>query len=210
MLAPTAIVAALASAVIAACGGASESVTSESILDRGNAQSPRLANSSFEEPTLSPWQVLGQRYARVAVTRRLSWEGQRSVRIDARGRRVRGSVLLAQIVAVADAPAGSRYRLVVRARTRRLNRRVQVELKLVYDNGKFGFFLGRAVAGSPGLPKAGLGVPPGTWPRWITVTVDALARRRVDAIQVFALDSGPGPLRGTIWIDGLELSSREP
>jgi hypothetical protein len=200
----------MASAVIAACGGARDSVTSESIVDRRDAQSPRLANSSFEEPTLSPWQVSGKKYARFAVTRRLSWEGQRSVRIDARGRRVRGSVLLGQIVGVAGATPGSRYRLVLRARTRRLNRRVQVELKLVYENGRFDFFLGRAVAGSPGLPKSGVGVPPGTWRRWITVRVDAVARRRVDAIQVFALDSGPGPLRGTVWIDGLELSGQEP
>jgi hypothetical protein len=105
---------------------------------------------------------------------------------------------------------GRANRLVLRARTRRLNRRIQVELKLVYENGRFDFFLGRAVAGSPGLPKSGVGVPPGTWRRWITVRVDAVARRRVDAIQVFALDSGPGPLGGTVWIDGLELSGQEP
>jgi hypothetical protein len=200
----------MATAVIAACGGAGDPVISESIVDRGDAQSPRLANSSFEEPALTPWQVLGREYAKFALTRRLSWEGQRSLRIDARGRRVSGSVLLGQILGVAGAAPGSRYRLLIRARTRRLNRRVQVELKLIYENGRFDFFLGRAVAGSSGLPKAGVGIPPGTWRRWITVRVDAVARRRVDAIQVFALDSGPGALRGTVWIDGLELSGQEP
>jgi hypothetical protein len=206
----TAVVATIASAVIAACGGTADSVTSESIVDRGSAPSPRLANSSFEEPTITPWQVLGKKYARFAVTREWAWEGERSARIRARGRRVRGSVLIGQIVTLAEAARGSRYRLVIRARTRRLNRRVQAELKLIYDNGKFDFFLGRAVAGSPGLPKSGTGIPPGTWRRWITVKVDAVARRRVRAIQVFVFDSGPGPLRGTVWIDGVELSGHEP
>jgi hypothetical protein len=195
---------------IAACGGVADSVTSESIVDRGKVPSPELANSSFEEGTLTPWQIAGEEYAGFAITRQLSWEGQRSARISARGRRVRGSVLVGQIAGVAGARRGSRYRLVIRARTRRLNRRVQVELKLIYDNGKFDFFLGRAVAGSPGLPESGTGIPPGTWRHWITVKVDALARRRVESIQVFAFDSGPGLLRGTVWIDSAELSSREP
>jgi hypothetical protein len=205
-----AAVAAIASVAIAACGGGVESDTLESIVDRENAPSPELANSSFEEGTLTPWHIAGERYASFAVTPRLSWEGQSSVRIRARGRRVRGSVLVGQIRGVAEAARGSRYRLVIRARTRRLNRPVQVEIKLTYDNEKFDFFLGRAIAGSPGLPKSGTGIPPGTWRRWITVQVDAVARRQVEAIQVFALDSGPGLLRGTVWIDSAELTSRAP
>lgn len=187
-----------------------DSVSLESIVDRENAPSPKLANSSFEEGTLTPWQIAGERYASFAVTRRLSWEGRHSVRIRARGRRVRGSVLVGQIARAAEAARGSRYRLVIRARTRRLNRRVQIELKLIYDNESFDFFLGRAVAGSPGLPTSGTGIPPGTWRRWITVQVDAVAKRRVEAIQVFALDSGPGLLRGTVWLDSAELTGRAP
>jgi hypothetical protein len=206
-----AVAAAIATAGIAACGSARESVTSESIVDRAGAPSSKVANSSFEEPTLWPWQVAGQKYARVVVTRELSWEGQQSAKIRARGRRVRGSVILGQIVPrVAEAAPGTRYRLVVRVRTRGLNRRGQVELKLIYSHGKYDFYLGHAVAGSPGLPKSGQGIPPGTWRRWITVKVDAVAKRRVRAIQVFAFDSGPGPLRGTVWIDSVELSGRNP
>lgn len=185
-----------------------DSVSLESIVDRESAPSPKLANSSFEEGTLTPWQIAGERYASFAVTRRVSWEGRHSVRIRARGRPVRGSVLVGQIARAAEAARGSRYRLVIRARTRRLNRRVQIELKLIYDNESFDFFLGRAVAGSPGLPTSGTGIPPGTWRRWITVQVDAVAKRRVEAIQVFALDSGPGLLRGTVWLDSAELTGR--
>jgi hypothetical protein len=187
-----------------------DSVSLESIVDRVNAPSPKLANSSFEEGTLTPWQIAGQRYASFAVTRQLSWEGQHSVRIRARGSRVRGSVVVGQIAGFTEAARGSRYRLVIRARTHRLNRPVQAEIKLIYDNEGFDFFPGRAVAGSPGLPKSSTGIPPGTWRRWITVQVDAVARRRVEAIQVFAFDSGPGLLRGTVWIDSAELTSRAP
>jgi hypothetical protein len=205
-----AVVAAITAMAIAACGSEPDVVTSESILGGENARSPELANSSFEEGTLTPWQIAGQPYASFVLTRRLSWEGQRSLRIRARGKRVRGSVLVGQIAGVANAARGSRYRLVIRARTRRLNRRVQVEIKLIYDNDRFEFFLGRAVAGSTGLPKSGTGIPAGTWRRWITVEANAVAKRRVEAIQVFAFDSGPKPLRGTVWIDSAELTSWAP
>jgi hypothetical protein len=205
-----AVVAAITALGIAACGDEPGSVTSESILGREDARSPELANSSFEEGALTPWNIAGRRYASFAVTRRFTWEGQHSLRIGALGRRVRGSVLVGQIAGVANAPRGSRYRLVTRVRTRRLNRRVQVEIKLIYDNDSFDFFLGRAVAGSPGLPESGTGIPAGTWRRWITVEANAVAKRPVEAVQVFAFDSGPGLLRGTAWIDSAELSSRKP
>jgi hypothetical protein len=203
-----AVVAAITAVGIAACGDGTASMSSDSIVDRETAPRPQLANSSFEEGALPPWQVAGQKYARVAVTRELSWEGQYSARVRARGRRVNGSVLIAQIAGSVKAGRGSRYRLVLRARTRRLSRPVQVEIKLVYDNAKYDFFPGRAVAGSPGLPKSGKGIPPGTWRRWITVRAKAVARRPVEAIQIFAFDSGPGRLRGTVWIDGVELFGR--
>jgi hypothetical protein len=214
-----AVVAAITALGIAACGNEPGSVTSESILGREDARSvpgredarsPELANSSFEEGALTPWHIAGRPYARFAVTRRFTWEGQHSLRIGALGRRVRGSVLLGQVAGGANARRGSRFRLVTRVRTRRLNRRVQVEIKLIYDNDRFDFFLGRAVAGSPGLPESGTGIPAGTWRRWITVEANAVAKRQVEAVQVFAFDSGPGLLRGTVWIDSAELSSREP
>ena len=205
-----AVVAAITAVGIAACGEGTASMRSDSIVDREVAPSPELPNSSFEEGALPPWQTAGQEYASIAVTRELSWEGQYSARVHARGRRVKGSVLIGQVAGSGEAARGSRYRLVLRARTRRLSRPVQVELKLIYDNKKYDFFLGQAVAGSPGLPKSGTGIPPGTWRRWITVKVDAVARRRVETVQVFAFDSGAGRLRGTVWIDSVELSSWGP
>jgi hypothetical protein len=185
-------------------------MSSDSIIDPERAPSPLLANSSFEAGALPPWQIGGQEYASVSVTRRLSWDGEYSARVSASGRRVRGSVVIWQIVAAAQAARGSRYRLALRARTLRLNRPIQVEIKLSYDDDSFDFVAGRAVAGPPGFPKSRAGIPPGTWRRWITLKADAVAKRPVRDIHIFAFDSGPGPLRGTVWVDGVELSAREP
>jgi hypothetical protein len=205
-----AVVATITAVGIAACGGGADSMSSDSIVDPERAPNPLLANSSFEEGALPPWQIAGRKYASVGVTRRLSWEGQYSVRVRARGTRVRGSVLIGQIARMTQAARGSRYRLVLRARTRRLNRPIQVEIKLIYDHDSFDFVPGRAVAGSPGLPNSRVGIPPGTWRRWITVKADAVAKRRVRGIHIFAFDSGPGLLRGTVWIDSVELSTVAP
>jgi hypothetical protein len=185
-------------------------MSSDSIIDPERAPSPLLANSSFEAGALPPWQIGGQEYASVSVTRRLSWDGEYSARVSASGRRVRGSVVIWQIVAAAQAARGSRYRLALRARTLRLNRPIQVEIKLSYDDDSADFVPARAVAGPPGLRKSRAGIPPGTRRRWITLKADAVAKRPVRGIHIFAFDSGPGPLRGTVWIDSVELSAREP
>src|SRR5215217_6370096 len=89
-----AVVAAIASVGLGACGGPCGG-DSDSGSSDGVEETPRhrteLANYSFERPTLMPWQIGGKQHATFAVTRRSSWEGQRSARIRARGTRVRNS-----------------------------------------------------------------------------------------------------------------------
>jgi hypothetical protein len=219
-----AVVAAIASLGIAACGGtcggSEDSGSSDSMVDRAPGQSPKvdgahtqrseLPNAGFETRTLTPWQIGGKQHASFAVTERSSWEGQCSARIRARGTRVRGSVVLGQLVErAAGAARGSRYRLVLRVRARGLNRRVSASIKMRYENGNFDVFLGRAEPRDLGSAELGTGIPPGAWRRWITVRVDAVAKGRIGAMGIYAFDSGPGPLRGTVWIDSVELSSRE-
>jgi hypothetical protein len=208
-----AVVAAIASVALAGCGGpcgANTDSGSPDSIEKTRRRHTDLINSSFEKRTLTPWQIAGMQHARFAVTARSSWEGQRSARIRVRAARVRGSVVLGQLVQrAAGAARGSRYRLVVRVRTRGLSRPVQTAIKMKYDNGNFDFFLGRPAAGSPGFAKSGTGIPPGTSRRWMTLRVDAVAKRRIAAMGVYAFDSGPGPLRGTVLIDGAKLSGRE-
>jgi hypothetical protein len=219
-----AVVAAIASLGIAACGGtcggSEDSGTSGSKVDRAPGQSPKvdrantqrseLPNAGFETRTLTRWQIAGEQHASFAVTERSSWEGQYSARIRARGTPVRGSVVLGQLVErAAGAARGSRYRLVLRVRARGLNRPVSASIKIRYDNGNVDVFLGRAEPGPLGSAELGTGIPSGTSRRWITVRVDAVAKRRIGAMGIYAFDSGPGPLRGTVWIDSVELSSRE-
>jgi hypothetical protein len=103
-------------------------------------------------------------------------------------------------------PSGTRYRLRVRVRTSHLNRPVQVELKLLYPRNRYLFFYGRAHYSPFDVSTTAYGIPPGTALSWTTIQVDATATQRVDAIEVFAFDSGPGVLRGTVWLAGVELT----
>jgi hypothetical protein len=203
----------MASVWLTACGGPCEGNTDSGSPDSSEntrRRETQLSNSSFERSTLTPWQIAGKQHARFAVTEESSWEGQRSVRIRARATRVPDSVVLGQLVQrAAGAARGSRYRLVMRVRTRGLNRAVQTSIKMRYHNGNFEFFLGRAATGPPSLAKSGAGIPLGTSGQWITIRADAVAKRRIAAMGVYAFDSGPGPLRGTVWIDSVELFGRE-
>jgi hypothetical protein len=45
---------------------------------------------------------------------------------------------------------------------------------------------------------------------WITVKAEAVARRRIAVMGVYAFDSGPGALRGAVWIDSVKLFAHEP
>jgi hypothetical protein len=99
----------------------------------------------------------------------------------------------------------------MRVRTRDLSRAVPASIKMKYDNGNFDLFPGRAAkAASPALARSRTGIPPGTSRGWITITADAVAKRRIAAMGVYVFDSGPGPLRGTVWIDSAKLSRLEP
>jgi len=171
------------------------------------SKGPGLANASFEKRTLTPWQIAGKQLASFGITEGASWGGQRSAKIRVRADRVRHSVVLAQLVPSAAGDArGSRYRLVMRVRTRDLSRAVPTFIKMKYDDGNFDLFPGRAATAAA---SARARIPPGTSRGWITITVDAVAKRRIAAMGVYLFDSGPGPLRGTVWIDGAELSRRE-
>jgi hypothetical protein len=174
-------------------------------------EGPELANASFEERTLTPWQIAGKQHASFGVTDETSSEGRRSAQIRLHAAQVRHSVVLGQLVQGAAGDArGSRYRLVMRVRTRDLSRAVPTSIKMKYGNGNFDSFPERAAtAASPASAKSRTAIPPGTSQGWITITVDAVAKRRIAAMGVYAFDSGPGPLRGTVWIDSAKLSGRE-
>jgi hypothetical protein len=208
-----AVVAAIVTAGLAGCGPCGDKADSGSSdgskkTAKGQAE---LANASFENRTLTPWQIAGKQHASFGVTQRASWGGQRSAKIRVRAAQLRGSVVLGQLVHAAAGDArGSRYRLVMRVRTRDLSRAVPTSIKMTYENGNFDFFPGRAAtAASTALAKSRTGIPPGTSRGWITITADAVAKRRIAAMGVYAFDSGPGPIRGTVWIDSAKLSRHE-
>jgi hypothetical protein len=208
-----AVVAAIASVGLAGCAGPCGGNTDSGkpgSSEKARRPQTELTNFSFEKRTLEPWQIAGTQHARFAVTEQSSWEGQRSARISASATQVRYSVVLGQLVQrAAGATRGSRYRLVMRARTRGLNRPIQTSIKMRYANDKSDVFPGHVTAGAPRVAKSATGIPRGTSRGWITIRADAVAKRRIAAMGVYAFDSGPGPLRGTVWIDSVELFSRE-
>ena len=207
------VVAVIVTAGLAGCGPCGDNGDSESSDgSKKMPQGPELANASFEKRTLTPWQIAGKQQASFGVTDETSSGGRRSAQIRLRAPRVRHSVVLGQLVPGAAGRArGSRYRLVMRVRTRDLSRAVPASIKMKYDNGNFDLFPGRAAkAASPALARSRTGIPPGTSRGWITITADAVAKRRIAAMGVYVFDSGPGPLRGTVWIDSAKLSRLEP
>jgi hypothetical protein len=112
-------------------------------------------------------------------------------------------VLEQDAVALPVYASGSRYLLTFRARTVRLNRPLQTELKLNFAGGGYSFYRGRATGQSPNA--SGTGIPSGTSAGWIKMVVRATARFPLQSISVFVIDSGLAPLSGTVWIDDVEL-----
>ncbi len=184
-----------------------------------------LGDGGFEQPGLGPWGMRSAPNIRVRIDRKVHFSGSQSFELRAAHAHVARSVVLEQEV---DAPPrrgpGSRYTLRMRVKTARLNRAVQTELRLNYAAGRYEFF--RGVTSHPRrgstprdsssprppsrLPKRlrGRGIPPGTSAGWLSIVVHATARLPVQSISVLVLDTGPGRLAGTIWLDNVELRAR--
>ncbi|MGI8845754.1 MAG: O-antigen polymerase [Thermoleophilaceae bacterium] len=191
-------------------GGKSQ-VAGPRLLPRsGDEKQLVFANGDFEEALdLRPWLPLSEPGVTAALDSATKWTGRFAFRLSASGARIQKSVGLTQIVRQLPARArGSRYDLQLRALTRGLNRPVPVELRLDYEGGGYEFFRGGL------LPRRRAsrsdGIPAGTSRNWKRIGVSAVARRRLRSVQVFAADSGPGPLRGSIWIDAVRLRAVEP
>lgn len=164
-----------------------------------------VADGAFERSDFGIWTLrVGPRIT-AKIDRRVRFSGGGSFRLTARAQRVTTSVVLAQQVAAwPDSAAGSRYVLRFRVRTVGLSRAIQTELKLNYAGGGYVFFRG-GPEGAASVKQ--LGIPAGTSTRWTTMVVKATARFPLQSIDAFVLDSGVGPVVGTLWIDDVHLRS---
>ncbi len=182
-----------------------------------------LGDGSFGQAGFGSWLVRGTAKIRVRIDRNVHLPGSHSFELIADHAHIARSVVLEQEV---DAPPrrqrGSMYTLRLRVKTIGLNRSVQTELRLNYADGRYEFFRGatsrpqrsarrhhRSLRAPNRLPKRlrGRGIAPGTSAGWLQLVVRATARSRVRSISVFALDTGPGRLDGTIWVDNVVLRS---
>jgi hypothetical protein len=192
-----------AASTVGCSAGSNQRVTSMSIIAlRPGAN--LVGDGGFEQSGLGAWTLrVGPRVA-ATIDRRIRFSGEGSLRFTASAQRAPTSIVLSQQVAdLPDSGVGSRYVLRVRARTVGVSRPLETELKLNFAGGGYRFFRGLS---TDGLPKRRrIGIPSGTSPGWIKIVVAAKARFPLQSIEAFVLDSGPGRLTGTVWIDQVEL-----
>jgi hypothetical protein len=177
-----------------------DAVAGHSIVDPDEIDStmPLESNGSFERG-LGQWHFELPEDVRRARDRRVRYSGEYSLRLWAKGTSGPSSAIVLQQVPILTQPApGTQYLLSFWAKTKNLSRAVEAELKLTYADDTYQFFRG----GPAGRRKGG--IPPGTAP-WRRFEVLAGAEDPVSSIQIFPIDSGPGRLRGKIWLDRIEL-----
>jgi hypothetical protein len=194
------IAAMLTTAVLEACNtNSAQRVTSMSIAPRPRG-SNLLSDGGFEQPGTGAWVVNSVRGVSLDSDRAIRAGGVQSLRLRAIHAVVPASIAIEQNVsALPQTHAGARYVLHLQVRTAHLNRRVHTELKLNYAGGGYAFFSGRPITGKRA------GIPRGTSARWRTVIVHATARYPLESIDAFVLDTGPGKLNGSVWLDDADL-----
>ena len=189
----------LAMLLPAGCSSESnDAVTSESIV----TVSPSLnlvAGGGFEGDDIDKWSLYEEGGVTLATDNETHWRGESSLAVSARAAQVETSVTARQAAVLLPVTrVGSQYTLTLRAKTRQLSRQVPVEIKLSYTDDSYDFCV-RERGGAP------LGIPRGTTDDWIQVEVQAIARKPLDAVEVFLLDSGPGRISGSVWVDDVRL-----
>lgn len=191
----------LATLSLSGCGTeANEAVTSQSIVTVPSSLN-LLAGGGFEQGDLDDWSLYRVDGVSLAIDNATRWRGERSLRVSARAARVKTSVTVRQpAILLPSTRVGSQYSLTLRAKTRALSRRIPVEMKLSYRDESYDFCVGER-GGAP------LGIPRGTTNEWIELEIQAIARKPLDAVEVFLLDSGPGRLSGSVWVDGARLQA---
>jgi len=202
------IIAILIVGAVAGCSShANQRVTSMSIIVLPT-HANLIRNGGFEHSGIDDWTLRPRPGLRTVLDSRVKFSGRRSLRLTAIGPGPVAPVVLTQeVVALPDSARGSRFLLTFRARTRRLSRSVQTELKLNYAGGGYKFFPGSSEDTTPGAFTAR--IPAGTSATWMKLVATAKASFPLHSIDAFVVDSGSGRLRGTVWVDNVELHSVE-
>jgi oligosaccharide repeat unit polymerase len=158
-----------------------------------------IVNGGFEPP-LNDWSERLGPVANFGLDRRVRRFGLTSLRVTGTGVVGGPTALSQEVLDLPSKAAGSFYRLRLSYRTRRLSRSLAVEVELIYANGSYHFFPGYSLGAHPSI-----GIAKGTSRGWRLLEADAIARSRLAAIQVFAVDTGTAKLTGRAWIDGASL-----
>jgi hypothetical protein len=195
------LIAAILAAILAAgCGDSDGEETQTTESDPGGQDVALISNGDFETG-LAGWTKQEADGVEISADRSASFSGRTSVKLVADDAGVEETVALSQATnLLPESKAGSEYRLTMQVKTENLSRAIQVNLKLVYGDGDFEFFSG-------GEGDVRTGIPEGTTDDWLEVAVPAFAKSPLESIEVFAINSGPGKLDGTVWIDDVRLET---
>jgi hypothetical protein len=166
-----------------------------------------LVNGDFATPLSETWSIQPGRIARVTRDPHVFSRTPASLRVDGRGGRNRVPSLVFQTPErLVSHAAGTVYTVDLLARTMRLSRPLSVETKLDYRDGTYEFFF--ATPQGPSQPAGG--VPAGTSRGWIPLESRAVAKKPVQRLTFYAVDTGSAPLKGSAWIDDVTLAVTKP
>jgi len=164
-----------------------------------------VGDGLFDQPLSPSWTV--QRGPIASVTRDplVRYLAPASLRATGTGQPGASATTVTKSVVFArTAPIGTRYLLALYARSQRLSRPLEIDLRLNYRHS-YQFFFGVSLYNGVLAP----GVPAGTTSRWVPITVTAIAARPVRSIDIFLVNTGLQPLRGVAWLDYVVLRTSE-
>ena len=182
-----------------ACGSTepNDEVTRESIVEVDSLEP--VANGGFDSD-LEGWTVANDADLEVGVAEGDDGHGN-ALTVEGDDARVREPVTVSQEAQpLPDLDKGVQYILTFEARTQDLSRDIPVELRADYagdDEDAYEFFTG-------GPNNLTTGIPEGT-SDWTEMSVRAVARQELDALQVFAVDIPEGKFSGTVMVDDFSL-----
>lgn len=173
-----------------------------SVLEPGS----NLRNAGFSLPLASDWYIEAAPNARIERDPRVGLSPGGSLRLVGTRRTAKRPSIAIQQTVPRYRGRGTSYALQGVARTRKLSRAVAMELKLTYGDGTHTFAPATTRVAFRGKRS---GIPPGSSSTWIPLQAVALARKRVASVEVFAVDTGPKRLSGTVWVDDLRIEVRQ-
>jgi hypothetical protein len=165
-----------------------------------------VINGDFTTPISDTWTIQKGGIATARRDSSVSNSPPASLRIKGTGSASRVATTVYQTVSQLTSHAkGTTYTIDFLARSDALSRPLLVDAKLVYTDGSYQFFVAM-----PRSQSGAAGIPAGSSQGWVPLETQAIARKQVASLVIYAADTGVTRLRGSAWIDDVTLSEAKP